>query len=98
MIHVEGSVVLWEERIARVPKNGFNEVQIADQISGNQKPNFHVLGGGESRHRWADQRPKKERYKTFCLLLLRGGEGQSQETLGWGQGVTQEMGKDGLGH
>ena len=56
MFGVQPRVIFRQERIAAVAENGFDEIEIADQVARRKEPNLHRLFRGETRHCRADER------------------------------------------
>ena len=61
VVHIQCRVVRRQKRIARVAKNGLNEIQITDQSPRDKEPNFHRLLLTIARHFWTKYRPDQQR-------------------------------------
>ena len=79
MFGVERGIIFRQNRIAAVSKNAFDEIQIAHEIAGHKKTDFHRFFGGEPWNFRTDNRTEKQRDKTFRRLRLRGGERKAHD-------------------
>ena len=98
MFRIQRRIVLRQQRITRVSKNAFDEIQVAHQISGNEETDFHRLFRCEPGHGGADQRTQQHRHKTICRLGLRGGEWQLHDLARRGQREFQHLGEGDFWH
>jgi hypothetical protein len=79
MFNVKRCIIFRQERVARVSKNTFDEIQIAHEISRNKKSHFQSSFRRETGNFRANERTQKQRDETFRRFFLSGGEWQPHQ-------------------
>ena len=98
VFHVERGIIFRQQRVARVAKNIFDEIQIAHQISGNEEAHLHRFLLGETGNRRANDGPQQQRDETFRRLRLRRGERQLHDFARRRQREREQLGERRFRH
>jgi hypothetical protein len=75
MSGIESGVIFADERVAAVAKDGFHEVEIANEVARCKKADFEGLFLSKAIDFWHDDRTKKKRDPSAGFFLLVGEEG-----------------------
>ena len=91
---VEGGVVLGQVGVAGIAEDALDEVEVADQTTGDDETGLHGPFAGESRDGGHDQGAHQQRDEAGGRGGLVGGEGQPHVLLGRLEGQLDEASED----
>lgn len=97
-VGVEGGIIFRQVGVTGVAKNAFDEVQVANEVSGSKESYFKTFPFNDARDFRDDHRAQKEADEGFGLLFLPAGEGEAHDFAWRGEGVSQQSGKNTFGH
>ncbi len=98
MFGIKRGIIFRQQRIAAVVENGFDEIQVADEIARHEAADLHGFFGNESGHGGTNQRAQQQRDETFRRLRLRGGERQFHQFARRREREREQSGKSNFWH